>query len=85
MVIFSNGFTYLNTNRTQAVNMSLHLSHNITVISRIPQCSHLGPLVFLILIDHLPRFVLESFNITQILLFADYAKLKLIKLLSISL
>ncbi|CAB0002539.1 unnamed protein product, partial [Nesidiocoris tenuis] len=59
------------TGRTMVVQIRNARSHPSPATSGVPHWSHLGPLLFLVLIDS----VLDSFINTPALLFADYLKL----------
>jgi len=60
------------SNRSQSVKLSFHVSNDFHVPSGVLQGSYLGPLLFLVFIDDLPRVFKNSI---KLLLFADDAKL----------
>ena len=61
--------TYV-TNRSRFVSINGCNSHLLPVESRVPQGSILGPLLFIIYMNDIPRAVAHS----KVLLFADYTK-----------
>lgn len=72
---FSNNFlnwiySYL-VDRTQTVSFKNLYSKPITVLSGVPQGSHLGPLLFSLFINDLPQFI----KFSNILMYADDVKI----------
>ncbi|VVC31377.1 Reverse transcriptase domain [Cinara cedri] len=73
--IRGNFFNWLKSylrSRTQAVKMSSQVCNDFLVSSSVPQGSHLGPLLFILIINDLSSIIYSS---VDVLLFVDEAKL----------